>query len=250
MLRAAICAVSAMGLMISANADDSILQKRADELIQNSQAAHFPENQTSLPEVSLRIQEPRLTNPDRFSEVSFGENGIGFQLTRNRGSSLTTYIIHSDGTPELHLDGAIISNEEIQRAYRLTPDRAKLYQKIYRFMYSLPLSLTPETISEIIDIDEHAMFQDKTAIAMTLKLTEPIFSSDWIVYFSTEENQLLGLDLVEENKDEGERIIFSGDILIDGAKIPRMRHWYKIPSNDYLGSDIIITAKTGKDSLK
>ena len=48
----------------------------------------------------------------------------------------------------------------------------------------------------------------------------------------------MDFDLADESFDE--KLLFEGEIDIQGVKIPRIRHWYETPKNEYMGSDIII----------
>lgn len=54
-----------------------------------------------------------------------------------------------------------------------------------------------------------------------------------------------GIEIIFTDKpNKGERIYFDEHIIINGIKIPRIRHWHELKDDTYSGTDIIIKELT------
>ncbi|MEL7123774.1 MAG: hypothetical protein AAFO07_30315, partial [Bacteroidota bacterium] len=62
----------------------------------------------------------------------------------------------------------------------------------------------------------------------------------WNIYINVTNFKYCGMDFELADESFDEKLIFEGEIEIQGVKIPRIRHWYQTPKEDYMGSDIII----------
>lgn len=194
-------------------------------------------NQTKM---NLHIQEPRVSNPYRYSILHLNNSNNAFVLTRNRDNYITKHIIESNGNSLILLDGKEEIDSMLIKKYRLDPSMNINYRKFYKSMYGLPMSLS-NSLEKILETTED-VFNGKECYKIELELKEEIISKYWNIYISKSNNRILGMDIIFPDKPgEGERLYFEEIIEIEGIKIPRIRHWHKLKKNEYSGTDIIIT---------
>ena len=209
------------------------------ELLEKSIQKHDPKNQWNTAEFTLRIQEPRLGNPVRFSEVYLNNQNNTFKLLRNREDKVATYEINAEGITTVLLENEIIEDSTAINRYMLQNERVKVYQNAYHVMLGMPMSLNNDLVSKIGTVTK-TKFGGRKAYKIEVELKREIFSTNWNVYLSTKDFTFLGIDIISlEDPENGERLYFDKSIQIQDITIPRMKHWYDL-NDTYLGSDIIV----------
>lgn len=228
-----------LSLLIVISCQPAEKEYSGEEILKKSIQKHDPKGQWNEAEFSLRIQEPRLQNPIRFSEVSINNGTNAFELKRNRDEKVATYAINADGVTRVLLDNKVVQDSILIDQYMLQHPRVKSYQRFYQIMLGLPMSLDSETI-ETIDSISAVEFNEKSSYRVEITLKKPIFSRHWNLFISTEDFTLLGVEMVfPDNPNKGERLYFDKSIQLEEIQIPRIRHWYKLDET-YSGSDVIV----------
>ena len=216
------------------------LSERTRQTINQSRSFHDPSGKWENTLLNFHIEEPRIGNPTRFSEIFLNIADGTFSLVRNREDHLTTYSMDANGKPMVLLDGSEQFDEELRARYRLYPDRVSGYRDFYRMMYGLPMSLELSRIRSLGDVTAGS-FQGERAIVFTIEWKKSIIKPVWKVFLNPETYSTMGVELIDpDDAGSGERIVFEGLIAYNGIRIPHMRHWYSLKNNSYLGSDIII----------
>lgn len=214
-------------------------QLTGKEILAKSIQKHDPKSQWSSSEFTLRIQEPRIQNSERFSLVYINNANNAFKLLRNRGEKIASYGINSEGITTVLLDNKIVTDSLSVQQYMLQPERIHIYKNSYETMLGLPMSLNKDLISKIGKVSK-VNFNEKTAFKIEVELKRNVFSNHWVLYVSDKDFRLLGIDIVFPNDPEkGERLYFEKSIQIGDIAIPRVKHWYDL-KNSYLGSDVIV----------
>jgi len=209
------------------------------ELLQKSIQKHDPNDQWKEAKFSLRIQEPRLQNPVRFSEVSMNNKTNAFELKRNRGTKVASYGIDASGVTTVLLDNEIVQDTAIIAEYMLQHPRVKNYQRFYQILLGLPMSLGEDVLDKIGSVSQ-VTFNEKASYKVEIKLQKPLFSDTWNLFISTEDFTLLGIEMIfPDDPNKGERLYFDKTVQIGDINIPRIRHWYEL-DDTYSGSDIIV----------
>ncbi len=208
-------------------------------LLEKSIQKHDPKKEWNKASLALRIQEPRLGNPTRFSEVFLNNLDNSFELIRNREDKMASYKIDASGISSVLLNNEIVTDSISIDRYMLQPERVKIYQNSYQDMLGLPMSLNDDLISKIGTVSK-TEFGRESAYQIELELKREVFSKNWYVYLSAKDFTLLGIDLISsENSNQGERLYFEKSVQIGTISIPRMKHWYDL-NGEYLGSDVIV----------
>ncbi|MEM7486925.1 MAG: DUF6503 family protein [Bacteroidota bacterium] len=193
--------------------------------------------------LNLHIQEPRLSNPHRYSILKLDNSKNTFELSRNRGEHISKHIIESDGNSIVLLDDKVEMDTMLIKKYRLDASRNVGYKNFYQLLYGLPMSL--ENRIERILQTANSDFNDESCYEVAIQLKNPIISKFWNVHISKADMTLKGIDIVFPNEPEkGDRLYFEGIIEIDGIKIPRIRHWHELKDDSYSGSDLILKELT------
>jgi hypothetical protein len=227
------------GLLLCLSCQPTEKEYSGNELLQKSIVQHDPNNQWNKAEFTLRIQEPRLQNPIRFSEVSINNKTKAFALKRNRGDKVASYQLNADGTTTVLLDDEVVQDSATIAEYMLQSRRVKSYQRFYQILLGLPMSLNEEVLDTIGTVSK-VIFNQKESYKVEIKLQKPLFSDTWNLFISPDDFSLLGIDLVSlDDPNDGERLYFDKTLQIENINIPRMKHWYDLQDN-YLGSDVIV----------
>ena len=198
-------------------------------------------------EFRLHIQEPRVNNPQRYSRVVLNNASSYFEIERNRSEGTIKRIIDERGSfRALFNDNTDVPAEIIEK-YGINQQRSQGYRNFYQAMYGLPMSVTKEFYDKMAPA-EPIVFEGKEAYRISLELKQEMISKHWQLIISIEDYALLALEFYHpENPEEGEIIKFQDNLRIDNITLPRMRHWYDKQTDEYLGSDIIVT-ETSQDS--
>ena len=215
--------------------------KTGKTILEKSIQKYDPEGQWPNLSIKARFQEPRLRNPERYSIISMNPGDGYFRMDRNRDEKIATYIIETDGTRKVLIDGEAEFPEAWQDKYRLDPNLITIYQRSYNIIYGLPMTLNDQLIEEITDVTK-TTFDQKPAYRIEVALREPLFSKHWWVFIDRKDYSFLGLEMFERegNKITGERLIFDDRVVLEKTSVPRIKHWYDLESGEFLGSDILV----------
>lgn len=187
----------------------------------------------------IHIQEPRIANPKRFSILKLDNSINTFELSRNRDQHMSKHIIDSSGKSFVLLDGKEEIDSVLIKKYRLSSSRNIGYKNFYKLMYGLPMSLN-HSLGKIIHASEKT-FKSEECYKIEMELKESIISKYWNLYISKSSMMAIGIEIIFPNdSNKGERLYFDELIIVNGIKIPRIRHWHELKDDTYSGSDLII----------
>ncbi|MET2983967.1 DUF6503 family protein [Aureibaculum conchae] len=213
------------------------------QILNESITAHDSSGTWNRASLNLHIQEPRVSNPYRYSILKLDNSKNTFELSRNRDEYVSKHCIESNGNSFTLLDGKKEIDTSLIKKYRLEPQRNIGYKNFYQLMYGLPMSLN-NYMEKIVSTTE-VVFNKEQCYKIEVELKEPMISKYWTIYISKTNNRIIGIEIVFPDKpNEGERLYFEGIINIDGIKIPRIRHWHELKNDTYSGSDIVIKELT------
>ena len=215
--------------------------KTGKKILEKSIQKYDPEGQWPDLSIKAHFQEPRIQNPQRYTILSMNPGNGYFQMDRNREDKIATYIMETDGTSKVLIDGQAEFPETWREKYRLDPNLSAIYQGSYSMIYGLPMSLNNEVIETFNGITK-ATFNQRPAYRIEITLKKPFFSKNWWVFIGQKDYSFLGLEMFneEDGKITGERLVFEDRVPIEKTSIPRIKHWYDMESGQYLGSDILV----------
>jgi hypothetical protein len=222
---------------------------KAREILDKSIQFHDPDGKWASVKLKLKLQEPRVGNPKRYSIVSLDNTTQAFELQRNRDDHVSKHIIDKNGISKTLLDGKADFPEELVKKYRLDPARNTGYKNFNQMMYGLPMVFEGEKMGNIYALKE-TLFEGREVFAIDIELKTPIIEPIWRLLIAKEDYQLVGLQIFDPFEPEkGEELVFQDLMPLGNMQIPRTRHWIALNSNKkYLGSDIVLEASIVEDN--
>lgn len=208
-------------------------------ILEKTIAVHDSLNSWNETKLNLHIQEPRISNPHRYSILELNNSTNFFKLSRNRDQYVSEHIIDSIGNSFVLLNGKVETDTTLIKKYRLDASRNIGYRNFYQLFYGLPMSLN-NSLKEIIGVSE-SVFNGENCYKIEMELKETMISKFWNLFVSSSNMAIKGVEIIVHDKpDGGERIYFDESITVNGIKIPRIRHWHELKSDTYSGTDLII----------
>lgn len=209
-------------------------------LLERARSFHDPEQRWASAKLALQLQEPRIANPGRYTQLRMDNASGRFQIERGRGKQVSTHIVDEAGQTTVLLDGSERISKELQEKYRLDPARNLNYREFYAMMYGLPMSLNRESVASLANAVRDR-FDGHEAYRIDLTLRRPLISAHWSLFVSRQEGRVLGLEIrLPGQVQAGERIVFRDLMQTQGMRLPRVRHWHDLANGEYSGSDLII----------
>ncbi|BFP43146.1 hypothetical protein FGF1_39910 [Flavobacteriaceae bacterium GF1] len=209
-------------------------------LLEKSKKIHDRDGTWPSQKLEFRVQEPRVQNPERFSEVLINRSNQSFALKRRIDSKEIEIHVSNDQV-WFKIDGNEIKDETLLGKYRLSEPRAKGYQRFYQTIYGIPMSIDT-TFYKKIEHVKKVKFQGADAFLIMFSLREEMIGKQWGLILSNTDFRVLGLEIYHpgSENDERETIWFDGYFEKNGILIARFKHWFLNGDKEYLGSDIII----------
>ncbi|GIV61713.1 MAG: hypothetical protein KatS3mg044_0579 [Rhodothermaceae bacterium] len=213
-------------------------QPRAEEVLRRSLAYHDPDGQWWTRTHRFTLRETRPGGSDRVTTFTI-EPGGGFFYRSERDGHVVE--ARWDGTTcSATFDGSAEIPENVRTRYRLTCDGIRWWQAYYGFMHSLPMNLTsPGTRLNPVAAD--TTFLDRRVWALRVTYDEPVGTDTWYVYVDPVTYALVGCRFYhDEAKNDGEYIVFEGEVARAGFRIPETLRWYVNADGRFLGADKIV----------
>jgi hypothetical protein len=215
-------------------------QQTAKELVAASITFHDPENNWQGTKSTFHFSDTR-PGKDARTAVLYLNNAEGAlcimreddnnEVTRHIAKDKCTYDIDGNTNP---------SASEIEK-FKLSEDRSLMLRNYYLYLWGLPMKLTdPGTI---IDPEIYKKeFNGRIRNVAKVTYDANVGSDTWYFYFNQETNEMIGYQFYHnEEKGDGEYIILSNIVEVNGMKIPKNRAWYTNPDSTLLGTDRLMS---------
>lgn len=214
----------------------AIGQQTGEELVAASIKFHDPENNWSKTKAIFNFSDTRPGKEARPAILYLNNtNGTlcimrlqdGAEVTRHIENDNCSYDVNGNFQP---------STEEIEK-YSLNEKRSLMLRNYYLYLWGLPMKLTdPGTrIDPAIFYKE---FNGKPTRAAKVTYDAEVGSDTWYFYFDPETNEMIGYQFFhDEDEGDGEYILLSDVMELNGMKIPKNRAWYTNPDSTLLGTD-------------
>ncbi len=213
-------------------------QSPAQKLIDNSIQYHDPDNKWDSwnPDLSFTVLYPG--KPDGKRSVRFDNKKEEFNFVANYKEGKLVYSVKQGQAKATWNDSETIP-ESAAKQYRISTDRALMYRNYYVYLYGMPMKLNDpgtqiEPSVELVD------FYGKKYNKIRVTYDQSVGKDTWYFYFDPATNALQAYQFFkDESKNDGEYILFEGEIIKDGIKIPKDRKWYYNNDGKYLATDVL-----------
>ncbi|MCP9290586.1 DUF6503 family protein [Gracilimonas sediminicola] len=233
--------ITTIGLISNSSDTSGAFCENSEYILKQSKNAHDPDNEWGDAILNIRIQEPRLQNPQRYSVLTLNNKTGYFSLIRDSEVGKVERIIDEEGAPVVLVNGSTQIDEATVNEYRLGEDRNAGYRSFYELMYGLPMSVSEDKLA---GIEEGGLLslEGQEVYGVRIELKEAMISKHWVLYFDKSDYSLAALkfDHSEDSSRPDEILMFDGEYKVGEITIPRFRHWYHQESGEYRGSDVIL----------
>jgi len=209
-----------------------------NQLLDNAIAYHDPNGNWAnfKGELNITMEIPEKSNRD--SNIKIDLPNQFFSVKATVKDNTTEYIIHKDSIT-IVFNGDRNPSEAILKEHRLNKERAKLYQNYYTYLYGLPMKLKdPGTI--VHNNVESKTFKGKTYWVLKATYDKDIGKDTWYFYFDKNTYAMEVYQFYhDEPMNDGEYILLSEEVIVNGIKMPKIRAWYVNKNDKLLGTDIL-----------
>lgn len=206
------------------------------ELLEKAIKYHDPNGNWQKFNDTLIVTMATPKKANRVSKIRINLTKDYFYVKASRNKKTTEYTLNKEQCSML-LNGNIPTNTE-KKEYNINCERANLFKNYYTYLYGLPMKLKDEgTI--IHETVQRKKFKGKEYLVLKVTYNENVGKDTWYFYFNTKTYAMEVYQFFKEAKDSGEYIILSGEEVISGIKMPKVRAWYYNKNNGYLGTDTL-----------
>ncbi|MFV1448428.1 DUF6503 family protein [Maribacter sp. HS] len=206
------------------------------QLLERAIAYHDPENNWSSFKGKMLIEMENPKSSPRSTVIEMKLPNNYFKSTVKKDN----YTIESEldnGECTLKLNGSTSIFPKIKDSLNISCDRAKMMKNYYTYLYGLPMKLKdPGTI--IDDNVVNKTFKGKEYLVLKATYEKEVGNDTWYFYFDPKTYAMEVYQFFhDESKNDGEYILLSEMITVNGIKIPKVRAWYYNKGDVYLATD-------------
>lgn len=206
------------------------------QLLERAIAYHDPENNWSSfkGKMLIEMENPKSSPRSTVIEMKLPHNYFKSTVKKDN------YTIESEldnGECTLKLNGSTSIFPKIKDSLNISCDRAKMMKNYYTYLYGLPMKLKdPGTV-----IDNNVVkktFKGKEYLVLKATYEKEVGNDTWYFYFDPKTYAMEVYQFFhDESKNDGEYILLSEMITVNGIKIPKVRAWYYNKGDVYLATD-------------
>lgn len=212
----------------------------ASDLLNKSLKHHDPEGNWYASNHTVELLSKRPSGDDRYTTImlSHANGSFGMEMKRD-GLDLKTYT--KDGVCEAMVDGSTSFTEEQEEKYRLHCEGIVRWRHYHGYMLGLPMKL--KDAGTVLDPEARKdTFMGKEVYALKVTYEASVGEDIWYFYLDPSTYALIGTRFYhDESKNDGEYLIFEGEIEHNGIRLPKVRKWYYNNNGEFLGEDEIIS---------
>lgn len=209
-----------------------------NELLERAIAFHDPQNNWSTFKGKMLIEMENPKGIPRSTVVEMKLPNNYFKTTVKKDN----YTIESEldnGACTLKLNGSTSIFPKIKDSMNISCDRAKMMKNYYTYLYGLPMKLKdPGTL--VADKVIKKTFKGKEYLVLKATYEKEVGKDTWYFYFDPKTHAMEVYQFFhDESKNDGEYILLSEMITVNGIKIPKVRKWYYNKGNVFLATDVL-----------
>ena len=217
-----------------------LAQQTGEELIAASIKYHDPNGQWPETKAIFNFSDTRPGKDARPATLYLDNtNGTLCIMREQDGARVTRHTVNDDCTYDI--DGNFQPSAEEIEQFSLNEERSLMLRNYYLYLWGLPMKLTdPGTRIDPNIYKKEFNGQQTNAARITYDVE--VGSDIWYFYFEPETNKMIGYQFFhDEEKGDGEYILLTETVELNGMKIPKNRAWYTNPDSTLLGTDHLIS---------
>ena len=209
----------------------------AEEVLQKSIAYHGMEG-WGTQHHRLTLKEIRPNGADRTTVIDIDNVQGRFAVRSEREGNLVEASV-GGGACTATVNGSAEIPDDLVERYRLSCDGLRWWRDYYGYLYGLPVKLQDPGTRLAADV-ETTTFQGQEVLTLKVTYDADMGQDTWYFYVDPSTYALTGCRFYhDESKNDGEYIVFEGEVVHDGLRLPKTRRWYMNADDAYLGADVI-----------
>ncbi|WP_423996836.1 DUF6503 family protein [Maribacter sp. IgM3_T14_3] len=208
------------------------------ELLERAIAFHDPQNNWSTFKGKMLIEMENPKGSPRSTVIEMKLPNNYFKTTVKKDN----YTIESEldnGECTLKLNGSTSIFPKIKDSMNISCERAKMMKNYYTYLYGLPMKLKDQG-TLIADKVIKKTFKGKEYLVLKATYEKEVGNDTWYFYFDPKTYAMEVYQFFhDESKNDGEYILLSEMITVNGIKIPKVRKWYYNKGDVFLATDVL-----------
>ncbi len=212
------------------------------QVLEKSIAYHDPQNNWSKLKTHLYLSSTDTAGKESAFELEM-DNATGYfcHISYEDGKEIVKGI--SKGKEFFLIDGRQDINEEDRKKYELNSESVKWVHNFYGYLYGLPMKLNDKG-ANISDTVSTEAFNGKTYQTVRVVYDPEMGKEVWTFFLDPKTSAMEAYRFMfSAGSDEGEYVLLNETLNVEGLKIPKMRKWYFVKGNQYLGTDKLLKAE-------
>ena len=212
------------------------------QLVEKAIAFHDPnDNWKSFNgEMLIEMESPNKGTRSTTIQIDLSSNYFKSTVKKNN------HTVESELDKEactLKLNGSTTFSAKVKDSLKISCDRANMMKNYYTYLYGLPMKLKdPGTI--IDPKVQQKTFKGKEYLVLKVGYKKEVGSDTWYFYFDPKTYAMEVYQFFhDESKNDGEYILLSEIITVNGIKIPKVRAWYYNKEDVYLATDKLVKGR-------
>ena len=207
-----------------------------DALLEKAIAYHDPTGNWEHFSGELKLEFTGPAMADRISTVTIDLSKDYFNVSSEQEGKQTFREITGTQCRFTDKDGTIVNSS----TFDAQCDRTVMFRNYYTYLYGLPMKLK-DPGTRIDQTVTKTSFKGKEYLLLKVSYDEAVGSDRWQFYFNPKTYAMEVYQFFKgDDTKSGEYILLSGEMLIDGIKIPKDRAWYYNKDKSYLGADKLL----------
>lgn len=207
-----------------------------DQLLKKAIAYHDPTGNWEHFSGELKLEFTGPAMADRKSTVTIDLPKEYFNVSAMQEGEKTFKEITGTQCRFTDDEGSVVNSS----TFDAQCDRTVMFRNYYTYLYGLPMKLK-DPGTRIDQTVTKTSFKGKEYLLLKVSYDEAVGSDRWQFYFNPETYAMEVYQFFKgDDTKSGEYILLSGEMLIDGIKMPKDRAWYYNKNQEYLGTDTLL----------
>ena len=193
-----------------------------EEVIDKAVKYHDPEGMWPSMSKTFEFSETRPSGPDRTSTMILDNSKSYVRIDRNNEE---IYEVMGE-------DAKVLKGDK-------DSSRGLMMRNYYLYLWGLPMKLKYDKTPFDNEVKEDVVE------GVECYIVRVVYEKDtWYFSFEKATGKMIQYSFYkDEEAGKGERITLEGEVSFGSFRIPKKRSWYKLPENEYLGTDILDSIK-------
>ncbi|MFD0796065.1 DUF6503 family protein [Maribacter chungangensis] len=212
------------------------------ELLAKAIAHHDPNGNWSTFKGALTVTMTTPNSSERTTKIILDFPGQFYSATVEKNGNTIISTLKKDSC-SLMLNGSAEIPKVAQDSLRISCDRAKMMRDYYSYLYGLPMKLQ-DAGTNIYETVQKKTFKNKEYLVLKVDYDETVGKDTWYFYFDPKTYAMEVYQFYkDESQNDGEYILLTDTMDINGIKMPKVRAWYYNKDDGYLGTDTLTEVK-------